>query len=109
MERHGKRSLRERGFRLIVVSSDVYDKLMELKGDRSFNQFIRELISIYTAGPKERSVYIQAEKKAEAKPSIVEYRSHLCRDCSLDAKAVEDCRIRQYQYAIHGLKCPRQL
>jgi predicted CopG family antitoxin len=107
MEKRGRRTLKERGFRLIVVSSKVYERLMELKGGKSFNKFMLELIDIYTARPKGQSVSIQAEEKVEAKPSM-DYRSHLCRDCSFDAKGVEHCRIRQYQYAIYGLECPRQ-
>jgi predicted CopG family antitoxin len=118
MEKRGRRSLKERGFRLIVVSSKVYDKLMELKGGKSFNKFMLELIDIYTASQRGQSVYIQkpveSEKpklsvsiQAEAKPSM-EYRSHLCRGCSFDAKGVEQCRIRQYQYILYGLECPRQ-
>jgi predicted CopG family antitoxin len=107
--------LKERGFRLIVVSSKVYERLMELKGEKSFNKFMLELIDIYTSRSKGQSVSIQekpsvsiqAEEKVEAKPSM-DYRSHLCRDCSFDAKGVEHCRIRQYQYAIYGLECPRQ-
>jgi predicted CopG family antitoxin len=115
MEKRGRRTLKERGFRLIVVSSKVYERLMELKGEKSFNKFMLELIDIYTARSKGQSVSIQekpsvsiqAEEKVEAKPSM-DYRSHLCRDCSFDAKGVEHCRIRQYQYAIYGLECLRQ-
>jgi predicted CopG family antitoxin len=111
-KRKGK-TLKERGYRQIVVPANLYDEIVKLKGDKSFAQFLSELVSIRRAsvsipeGQKEPSVSIQAERKVEAKPSI-DYRSHLCRNCGLDARGVEFCRVRQYKYAVYGLECPRQ-
>jgi predicted CopG family antitoxin len=42
--RKEKRTLMQRGFRQIVVSLEVYNELLRLKGDKSFAQFISELI-----------------------------------------------------------------
>jgi predicted CopG family antitoxin len=109
--------LNKRGYKQIVVPLRLYEKLKKLKGDKSFNQLLSKLIDTYKMSMKikeAKSVDIAKVStptvqrvEVEVKPSM-EYRSHLCRDCSFDAKGVEHCRIRQYQYAIYGLECPRQ-
>jgi predicted CopG family antitoxin len=110
-EKRKRKTLKERGYRQIVIPAKLYDELAEAKGDKSFAEFLTEIYEIakvsISKGMKEQSISIHVEKEVEAKPSM-EYRSHLCRDCSFDAKGVEHCRIRQYQYAIYGLECPRQ-
>jgi predicted CopG family antitoxin len=113
------RTPKERGYRHIIVPVRLYDKLTKLKGEKSFSQFISGLIDtvstevsiteqhVKAEGEPKPSTSVKSEEKVEAKPSI-DYRSHLCRNCGLDARGVEFCRVRQYKYVVYGLECPRQ-
>ena len=48
-----------------------------------------------------------------AKPVVpelkLEYRHHGCKDCSFGPSDVAECRIREVNYAIYGLRCPQQV